>query len=109
MSLEESFALHEQWLQSLDSSHARHVEDLDGMRERQKVFEAAMSQYLTSITMNLAALAESQARADTRHEQIEEEHRKLVQTVEKLSEKVDRLSDLVESYIRAQNNGDSRN
>ena len=130
MTIEEHIQLHDQWLRSMESNHAQLAEDLGRvtekldvmatdlkrMKERQDAFEAAMTQYVTTITMNVAVLAESQARASTRHERLEEAHEKLaeevgraVQSVTRLSQEMASLRDLVERYIRAQGDGGSRN
>jgi len=102
MTIEEHIELHEQWLRSMESHHVQFVEDLERMKARQDAFEAAMAPYLTTITMNLAAIIESQARSDARHDQIhdqiEEEHLKL--TREMVA-----LRDLIERYIRFRGNG----
>lgn len=93
----------------MESNHAQLVEDLGLMKQRQAEFEAAMSQYLTTITRNIAALVESQARADARQDRIEEAHHKLAEEVTRFSREMRSLRALVERYIRAQTDGSSRN
>ena len=106
MTLEERIELHEQWLQSMESAHAQFVEDLDRSQRRQEAFEASMNQYLTTITMNVAALTENQGRANTRNDEFQA---KAWQAIEKLSREIASLRDLVERYIRFRANGDSAN
>ena len=72
-----------------------------------------MNQYLTTITMNVAALTESQGRANAQNDEFQA---KAWQAIEQVSREVDRLSrevaslrDLVERYIRFRANGDSAN
>ena len=112
MTIEERVELHDQWLHSMESNHAQLVEDLGRMKERQDAFEAAMSRYLTSITMNLAAVIESEARAGARQEQLEQAHLKLTQDLDTLSQEnirlnreVTALREIMERYIRFRGDG----
>jgi hypothetical protein len=95
MTLGERVEMHEQWLSSMESHHARLAEDLGRLEHNLANYQKTFAEHMATVVMQMGAFATALARLTT---EVEEGHLHLQQEIRELRE-------LVERYIRFRGNG----
>ena len=98
MSLEESIAMHERWLHSMQSNHAQIVDDLAQVAadlKRVERAQAAFAEHMVAVGQNQALFVANLARLSEEGVELKRELRE--------------LRELVDRYIRFRGNGNPPN